>query len=192
MKNLFINLLIKLGLIKIDATEYFHMLEKLLDELPKKILQNSNLSDDDYNKAICEIKIFLWVYSSPILDKHATLELFDKTMRFYRRNILFSTLDKDQYSEEYLEKLIQERLDFHNNGLEIIGKSSISNNYFQDLKVLVFEQPFIDLEELSQHKVLSFDIFNNFSGQAEGQLLYIHVVPEYIKALKKLILMTKK
>ena len=68
----------------------------------------------------------------------------------------------------------------------------MKHNYFQQLKVVLFEQPFIDITELSKKNKYNLDIFNKVMGQAEGQLLYKHIVPGYVESLKKLIKMTKK
>jgi hypothetical protein len=192
MKNLFINLLIKLGLLKIDQTKYFDMLVKLHKDLPEMMLKNKNLNNEEHNNALCEIKIFLWIIASPIFEENVPFELFDKTMKFYRSNIIFSTIDEHQYSEEYISNLLIARLDFHQNGIQGTGFSSITDNYFQQLKVVLFEQPFIDITELSKKNKYNLDIFNKVMGQAEGQLLYKHIVPGYVESLKKLIKMTKK
>ena len=70
MKNLIINLLIKFGLLKIDQTKYFDMLVSLHKELPEMMLKNKNLNNEEYNNALCEIKIFLWIIASPIFEEN--------------------------------------------------------------------------------------------------------------------------
>ena len=191
MKNLLINLLIKFGLLKINETEYFNMFVRLHDELPKVWLKNKKLNNAEYNNAICEIKMFFLVIAAPILEEDLPLELVDKTMKLYRSNIIFSTIDKHQYSEEYMSNLLQTRLDFHKNGIAAIGSSSITNNYFQELKVLFFEQPFIDITELSQNNMHNWDPYSTVYEQTEGLLIFNHMVPSYVKSLKKLTKLIK-
>ena len=186
------NLLIKLGLIKIDQAEYFEMLERLHNDMSAMILKEKELEDDDYNKSTCEIKIFFWVFAGPILKENLPSELFDRTMKFFRSNIIFSTIDDYEYTDEFMTNFLQSRFEFHESGIQGKGDSSIVNNYFQQLKILWFEKPFSDINELRKNKVIEFDPFSNLRNKLETQQLYMHMAPAYAKSLKKLIKMTKK
>jgi len=186
------NLLIKLGFIKIDQAEYFNMLKKLTDHMAVRILKEKNLNDAEYKKALCEIKIFFWVFAGPILRENLPDKLLDKTMKFFRNHIIFSSIDELQNSYEYMQNILKTRFQFHENGIQGKGDSIIANNYFTQLKILWFEKPFIDITELRESKVIDFDIFNNLRGQSEIQAMFTHLTPAYSKSLKGLIKITKK
>lgn len=177
------NLIIKLGLLKIDQSEYLNMLAKLHDNVATMILKPKGLNEDEYNKAICEIKIFLWVFAIPILKENLQDELYKKTMKFFRSNIIFSTIDEFQYSDEYMTNMLNSRFEFYKSGIQ-----EPRDSYFQQLKTLWFEQPFYDLAELRENYLLDFDIM----GQLETQQLYIQLAPAYTKSLKRIIKITKK
>lgn len=185
------NLLIRLGLIKIDQAEYFEILEKLHNNLSTNILKEKQLEGNDYNMATCEIKIFFWVLAGQILKDNMPSELFDRTMKFFRSNIIFSTIDEFKYTDDVMINFLQSRIEFHQHGIDEGVKSS-ANNYFQQLNILWFKEPFSDIENLKKNNMLDLDFFGKNKLQIETQSLYINLVPVYTKRLMTLIKATRK
>ena len=103
------NILIRLGLIKIESSEFFKTLEKLHDDMATMLLKEKGLEGAKYNKAVCEIKIFFWVFAEPLLNKNMREPLYDETMKFFRNNIIFSTIDESLYSDEYITSMLHSR-----------------------------------------------------------------------------------
>lgn len=184
------NLLIRLGLIKIDQAEYFEILEKLHNNLSTNILKEKQLEGNDYNMATCEIKIFFWVLAGQILKDNMPSELFDRTMKFFRSNIIFSTIDEFKYTDDVMINFLQSRVEFHQHGIGEVVKSS-ATNYFQHLNILWFEEPFSDIENIKKI-CLTFTPLKRNVYAFEIQSLYINLVRVYTKRLRTLIKATRK
>ena len=186
------NLLIKLGLKKIDQVEYFAILNQLHEEIAELILKGEEVDSEIIEESKCEIKIFFWVYLGPILQNLLPHYLFDKTMKFYSGEIVFSTINQDDYSFEFLENLLKSRYDLHNDGISNLSNQQFSSKYMEKLSTLWFETPFISTEQLYESNKLNFSFDNKFLDQHKMKLLISHMIPGFTDSIKKLIKKTKK
>ena len=176
-----------LGLIKSDPSGYFAKLKRLHNEMATEILKEKELDEETYHKSVCEIKMFWWVFARPILRGYLPKKLFDRTMKFFQSDVIFSSIDDSQYSYEFMQILLESRIEFHENGIQEIGVSSVRNNYFQQLYVLWFEKPFEDVDDISEFNMLDFNVFDKFNEQVDTQRIYTILAPAYTKSLKKII-----
>jgi hypothetical protein len=186
------NLLIKLGLKKINQSEYFAILKQMHEDIAELILQKEEVEPEIIEESKCEIKIFFWVYVGPILQNLLPHYLFDKTMKFYSSEIVFSTINQSDYSFEFLENLLKSRHDLHNDGISNLSNQQLSNKYMDKLSTLWFKTPFTSIEELNESNEFNFNLENKFLVQSKMKLLITYMIPGYKDSLKKLIKKTKK
>lgn len=192
-------LLIKLGLWKLSHEEYFKYLSRYHDDLANTIIEKfsseNNLIKEDRNKSICEIKTFFWLYGQHTLQENLSNDLFDRTMKHFRINIVFSSINEHDYTDSYIQSFFRERSEFYRNGFSSLSegeKIPSINSFYKQIETLWFEKPFAAIKEIQEPSIINFDIFNQLKGTAKISSLLSNLMPTYTESLKDFIKMTNK
>lgn len=162
-------LLIKLGILKMSHDEYLKKLKGLYELISTVIVKKKNLPKDIFHESLSEIKIYFFSYQLRLLKSKLSNDLFNKTMRYFISDILFSTIDKAKYSDEFRQSFLEERVDYHDNGIHE-SNDAVANIYYEKLMVLWFKKPFSTIEEIEKYYLensLSGDYFEKSLGLIE-------------------------
>ena len=184
------NLLLKLGLIKISQDDFFVYLKRLNDDTSNMAIDKLELSKSELSKAKTEIKIFLWFLATPFLKQKMSKTFADKTMKFFRNEIVFSSINENDFDEEFIQKLLQNRMEFYD---EILyGKPSALQlqDYFKTLNKIWFEKPFETIET-NQPDGSIFNTSDNFYKANKASAMYFNILEGYDKSIQRLIKYTK-
>lgn len=161
-------LLIKLGILKMSHDEYLKKLKGLYELIASVIVKKKNLPKDIFHESLSEIKIYFFSYQLRLLKSKLSNDLFNKTMRYFFSDILFSSIDKAKYSDEFKQSFLEGRVDYYEKGIRE-SNDAVANIYYEKLMVLWFKKPFSTIEEIEKYYLanLYVDYFEKTRGLIE-------------------------
>lgn len=142
-----------MGLIKPSRINFFQKVEIMHEYLIDKILDERKISTEVYNRATCEINVFLFSLGIPIVRQHASPEFLCKYEQYVKENVIFKKLDTVQYSENYLSNFIDSRIAFHHANTENLQDQYKYDSYLFALDCLWSHEALtevIDVEKLAK------------------------------------------
>lgn len=116
------------------------------DDFCAKMLHKHSFDTNIKNETFCEIKMFLLMFYQSFLQKNVFNGFTSKqhAFLFYKEHVLFSTIEKEDYGDDFLENWMQERMDFYDKAFQ--GK--IHGSYHKDIEYFFFNKPFCDQKDL--------------------------------------------
>ena len=133
-------------------------LKKHIFKLSNSIVKDSNLDSRERKQSLCEIRIFYWVISTSFLQEKLPIEAFQYVMMYFRNEIIFSSIDEDEYPEIFISNLLETRQPFYSECAELLSKinSVMAERHISQLRELWLEKPFCEISELENKMVIDF------------------------------------
>ena len=198
MKNLLSTLCYKIGLFKIDKTDFFEYLKRLNDDFAENVLKLKNLDNENHKESVFEIKIFLFVISNKILREKFTEKQFSESINFYINEIIFDSSVSNLIGKNNIRNFIDERCSFHHNGLIEFSKihknkkyHPMPKDYSQVLYTIFFKSPLVKMDEIDFMPDLT-NPFPPLENHLTIMSLFKFSIPFYQKSLERFIFYTKK
>lgn len=182
-------LLYKLGLIKISLEEGKDILKRMFDVAAQKISEESKSAYPNHTKV--EVKIWIWVYISPILEKHLPDEMYYEMMEYIGSKVVPCNLAS--IKEIATSSKIDDRIIFHRESLKSLQSPQPPiGSYPQVLYAMLFEQPLGELEEIISGENIVLDVDSIMKKQIYANNLITYVLPGASEATKKILKMIRK
>jgi hypothetical protein len=133
-------------------------LKKHIFKLSDSIVKDSNLGSRERKQSLCEIRIFYWVISTSFLQEKLSIEAFQYVMMYFRNEIVFSSVDEDEYSEIFIINLLETRETFYSECAELLSNinSVTAERQISQLRELWLKKPFCEISELQNKMVIDF------------------------------------
>lgn len=185
--------LYRFGILKINKDEYLSAYKRVLNNVSKEILYEKNDSEK-FEFFQSEVNIWLFVIGYPILKKKLHEDLLKDTFEYFKNEIAFSGIEKIHFKDGNLEKLLQNRIEFHSNGLSNTGEMDVLNNYWQKLFVLFFYKPYLKDKDLNEATIMYIGLSNQkaINNQIKTLAIYKTYKPLIYKYLIGLTRMVDK
>lgn len=185
-----IKTLYKLGILKFNFEQFLDHLKVITDELAELFIDTEGLVYINKHKSKCEIKTFLWIYSSPIFEETLPKRFFDQTMEYFSHEVIFNSVDESEMDNIFKSKFIKTRIAFHDEGINKMAENNYEQ-YFRELKTIWIHKTFIEIRDINKPYQIRFDPIINLKEDASIRKYITIMIPSYMKILKDYIRFTK-
>lgn len=174
------NLLIKFGFLKINENDVYNALDGLFTSFRQVVFKDKDLEIKTLGG--CELELFLWIISFPIIEKKLATILSDKLKEWFKQRMeewywyYFDGRAGNTPCDLYNQRVKDYDIFFESEASQDCLYAKIAENFF--IKPLVISE---------NEKKISLDFTYDMENRIEVALIFKHLLPNYIISLDKII-----